>query len=228
MESFVLELPPDTAHATAHAVLSQDASTFSLMSCLARPQPGRSRRLAATEFGRGAIGNILAIGSTPIYPTMIVDEDDHGFDRRSTRSSADLPLGAFSLSPLSVGTQSTARYPCWHLYTVMQRLRCTARLGGDRDHRRPARGVLARVIQKHPNRSGPNLAWKLAYRLARPGSVLGSWSLGQTVSGSLPERTIGTVRVSSRHSSCRTSASAGSRNDRWPAAMAMVVNAQIG
>jgi hypothetical protein len=40
---------------------------------------------------------------------------------------------------------------------VMQRLRRAADLGRNRGHRRPARRVLAGVIQNHPNRTGPDL-----------------------------------------------------------------------
>jgi hypothetical protein len=40
---------------------------------------------------------------------------------------------------------------------VMQRLRRAADLGRNRGYRRPARRVLAGVIQNHPNRTGPDL-----------------------------------------------------------------------
>jgi hypothetical protein len=43
------------------------------------------------------------------------------------------------------------------LAPVMQRLRRAADLGRNGGYRRPARRVLAGVIQNHPNRSGPDL-----------------------------------------------------------------------
>src|SRR4051812_5636893 len=55
---------------------------------------------------------------------------------------------------------------------VMKRPRCAADLGRNRCHRRPARRVLAGVIQNHPNRAAPDLRRKLVRRLACHGSVL--------------------------------------------------------
>ena len=55
---------------------------------------------------------------------------------------------------------------------VMQRLRCAADLGRNRCHRRPARRVLAGVIQNHPDRTIADLRRKLVRRLACHGSIL--------------------------------------------------------
>src|SRR3954454_4754947 len=55
---------------------------------------------------------------------------------------------------------------------VMKRLRCAADLGRNRCHRRPARRVLAAVIQNNPNRAGPDLSRKLVRCLACHGSIL--------------------------------------------------------
>jgi hypothetical protein len=54
----------------------------------------------------------------------------------------------------------------------VQRLRGAADLGRNRCHRRPARRVLAGVIQNHPNRTVPDLRRKLVRRLACHGSIL--------------------------------------------------------
>ena len=43
------------------------------------------------------------------------------------------------------------------LAPLVQRLQRAADLGRDRRHSRPARRMLARVIQYHPDRAGPNL-----------------------------------------------------------------------
>ncbi|MGY4281239.1 transposase [Bradyrhizobium sp. LM2.7] len=56
-----------------------------------------------------------------------------------------------------VEVRFTARIHFGLLDPVMQRLRRAADLGRDRCHRRPARAMLARVIQNHPNRTGPDL-----------------------------------------------------------------------
>lgn len=54
----------------------------------------------------------------------------------------------------------------------MQRLRRTADLASDRGYRRPARRMLARVIQNHSNRALAHLGGKFVRRLARHGSIL--------------------------------------------------------
>jgi hypothetical protein len=52
------------------------------------------------------------------------------------------------------------------LHPLMQRLRRAADLGGDRRDRRPARGMLAFVIQNHSHRAGADLGRELVGRLA--------------------------------------------------------------
>ncbi len=44
--------------------------------------------------------------------------------------------------------------------------------GGNRRHRRPARRMLAFVIQNHPHNSGADLGGEFVRRLARHGSIL--------------------------------------------------------
>src|ERR1700686_1131779 len=57
------------------------------------------------------------------------------------------------------------------LHPLMQRLRRAADLGGDRRDRRPARGMLAFVIQNHSHRAGADLGRELVGRLAYHGST---------------------------------------------------------
>src|SRR6202166_389548 len=57
------------------------------------------------------------------------------------------------------------------LHPLMQRLRRAADLGGDRRDRRPARGMLAFVIQNHSHRAGADLGRELVGRLACHGST---------------------------------------------------------
>ena len=57
------------------------------------------------------------------------------------------------------------------LHPLMQRLRRAADLGGDRRDRRPARGMLAFVIQNHSHRAGADLGRELIGRLACHGST---------------------------------------------------------
>ena len=57
------------------------------------------------------------------------------------------------------------------LHPLMQRLRRAADLGGDRRDRRPARGMLAFVIQNHSHRAGADLGRELVDRLACHGST---------------------------------------------------------
>jgi hypothetical protein len=51
------------------------------------------------------------------------------------------------------------------LHPLMQRMPRTADLGGDRRDRRPARGMLAFVIQNHSHRAGADLGRELVGRL---------------------------------------------------------------
>ena len=53
----------------------------------------------------------------------------------------------------------------------MQCLRRTADLRCDRNNRRPARGMLALVVQNHPHRSGPDFGREFVRRLACHGST---------------------------------------------------------
>src|ERR1700733_7303235 len=57
------------------------------------------------------------------------------------------------------------------LHPLMQRMPRTADLGGDRRDRRPARGMLAFVIQNHSHRAGADLGRELVGRLACHGST---------------------------------------------------------
>src|SRR5271156_6596054 len=80
------------------------------------------------------------------------------------------------------------------LHPLMQRLRRAADLGGDRRDRRPARGMLAFVIQNHSHRAGADLGRELVDRLACHGSTFSGVGASdqpgavQTVASATPRR----------------------------------------
>ena len=58
---------------------------------------------------------------------------------------------------MSVGSRPAALIDLGLPHPVTQRLRRAADLGRNRCHCRPVRGVLAGVIQNHPDRTRPDL-----------------------------------------------------------------------
>gem|GEM_PF-2177686 len=58
-----------------------------------------------------------------------------------------------------------------HVYPLVQRVRRAPDLLGDRNHRRPARGMICLVIQQHAHRPCANLRCKLVRRPAHIGST---------------------------------------------------------
>ncbi len=123
IKAFALQLPPDLTHAIDPEVLLEDPTTsiFSVASRLARADSlVGSARLA---IWRDRLTGRLATpcrSLDPMNPTMIVDEGDHGLNRRSSsawakyadalrrisltcRSSRFSRSSAFSFSATSVG-----------------------------------------------------------------------------------------------------------------------------
>src|SRR5271165_3853873 len=92
IKAFALELPPDLANAIDPEVLLEDPTNFDLQRGVA-PLAGRQ------SSGIGPLGDMGAIGRwgdrqhladrlDPIDSTMIVDEGDHGLNRRSSSAWA--------------------------------------------------------------------------------------------------------------------------------------------
>jgi hypothetical protein len=135
-------------------------------------------------------------------PTMIIDEGDHGLDRRSNSASQNKrspcagsrwPAEAYGspvpgLQPpgnLSRNADPLPTVDLGLLDSVIESLRCAADLGRNRCHHRSARRRLAGVIQSNPNRTVPDLRRKLVRRLACHGSILsGVGAFRQTPGGS--------------------------------------------
>ena len=92
IEAFALELSPDLAHAVDPEVLLEDAPDLDLQRGVlpgARRQLGRIAPLGHMGVvGRGGDRQDLADRLDPMRPTMIVDEGDHGLDRRSSSAIA--------------------------------------------------------------------------------------------------------------------------------------------
>ena len=141
-------------------------------------------------IGRWGDRQHLADRLDPIRPAVIVDERDHGLCRRSSSAWAKyadrlaqdlvglpqlavLPLQR--LEPLALvrrRTRPDAAVALRLLHPLVQRLRRAADLARNRDDRRPARRMLALVIQHHPHRAGADLRRKLVRRLACHRSTL--------------------------------------------------------
>ena len=141
-------------------------------------------------IGRRGDRQHLADRLDPVRLAMIVDERDHGLNRRSSsawakyadalrrislawRSSRFSRSRAFSFVAPSPSARQ-ARLPLSTLsllHPVMQRLRRAADLGRDRHDRRPPRRVLALVLQHHPHRALADLRRKLVRCLACHGSI---------------------------------------------------------
>jgi hypothetical protein len=92
IEAFTLELPPDLAHAVDAEVLIEDAPDLDLQRSIlsgARGEPGGIPPLGRMGvIARGGDPQNLADRLDPMRPTMIVDESDHGLDRRSSSAIA--------------------------------------------------------------------------------------------------------------------------------------------
>ncbi|MGY3362981.1 hypothetical protein ACVWZL_000106 [Bradyrhizobium sp. GM2.4] len=92
IEAFALELAPYLAHAVDPEVLVEDAPDLDLQPGIlpaARRQLGRIAPLCHMGVvGRGGNRQDLADRLDPMRPTMIVDEGDHGLDRRSSSAIA--------------------------------------------------------------------------------------------------------------------------------------------
>src|SRR4051794_10377844 len=88
MAAFALELAPDLAHTVDGEVLIEDATNLDLQSGMlpgARRPLGRIAPLGHMGVvGRGGDRQDLADRLDPMRPTMIVDEGDHGWDRRAS------------------------------------------------------------------------------------------------------------------------------------------------
>ena len=92
IEAFALELPPDLAHAIDPEVLIEHAPNLDLQRGIL-PGPRRQLGGIAPPGHMGVIGRAgdrqdLADRLDPMRPTMIVDEGDHGLDRRSSSAVA--------------------------------------------------------------------------------------------------------------------------------------------
>ena len=188
------KLPPDLADAIDPKFSSKTRRIFRLSAAsrLAR---------AGSLFGIGAPGDMSVIGRRgdrqhpadrldPMGPAMIVDEGDHGLNRRSSSAWAKYAL---ALRRISLAWRSSrfsrssafsfARHvrrrpgPCplsrsAFFDPVVQRLRRAADLRRNRHDRRPLRGMIALVIDHHPHRALAHLRRKLVRRLACHGSIL--------------------------------------------------------
>jgi hypothetical protein len=92
IEALTFELPPDLARAVDAEVLIEDAPDLDLQRNIlpgARRQPGGIPPLGRMGvIGRGGDRQDLADRLDPMRPTMIVDEGDHGLDRRSSSAIA--------------------------------------------------------------------------------------------------------------------------------------------
>ena len=193
LEALPPQLPPDLAHAIDLEVLGEDAADLGLQGRI----PLRPRRQLG---GIGPLGDMVVVGRwgdrqhladrlDPMRLAVIVDERDHGLNRRSSsawakyadRLAQDL-VGLSKLAVLALQRLQLRRHVGRHagplaavdlglLHPLVQRLRRAADLGRDRRDRRPARGMLAFVIQHHPHRAVADLRRKLVRRLARHGST---------------------------------------------------------
>jgi hypothetical protein len=92
IEAFALELPPDLADAIDPEVLLKHTPDSDLHGVVL---PGAGRQLGRISsfgdmgvVGRGGDRQDLADRLDPMRPTMIVDEGDHGLDRRSSSAVA--------------------------------------------------------------------------------------------------------------------------------------------
>ena len=92
IKAVALELPPDLANTVDSEVLLEDPTNFDL-------QRGVAFRAGRQPSGIGPLGDIGPIGRRghrqyladrldPMDPTMIVDEGDHGLNRRSSSAWA--------------------------------------------------------------------------------------------------------------------------------------------
>jgi hypothetical protein len=92
VEAFTPELSPDLAHAINPEVLVKEAPDLALQRGVL---PGAGRQLGRIAplghmgvVGRGGDRQDLADRLDPMRPTVIVDEGDHGLDRRSSSAIA--------------------------------------------------------------------------------------------------------------------------------------------
>ncbi|MGY3146408.1 hypothetical protein ACVWYQ_003407 [Bradyrhizobium sp. USDA 3397] len=92
IEAFALELAPDLAHAVDEEVLIEDAPNLDLqrgvVPCARRPLGRIAPFGHMGVVGRGGDRQHLADRLDPMRPTMIVNEGDHGLDRRSSSAIA--------------------------------------------------------------------------------------------------------------------------------------------
>jgi hypothetical protein len=92
IEAFALELTPDLAHAVDGEVLIEDAPNLDLqrgvLPSARRPLGWIAPLSHMGVVGRGGDRQDLADRLDPMRPTMIVNEGDHGLDRRSSSAIA--------------------------------------------------------------------------------------------------------------------------------------------
>ena len=193
LDALALQLPPDLAHAIDPEVLLEHAPNLGLQGGVPlrpRRQPGGIGPLGGMGVvGRRGDRQHLADRLDPIRLAVIVDEGDHGLNRRSSsawakyadalrRISLACRSSRFSRSSAFSFVGHIRRHASPHaavalglLHPLIQRLRRAADLGRDRDDRRPARRHARFVIQHHPHRAGADLRRKLVRRLACHGST---------------------------------------------------------
>jgi len=120
----------------------------------------------------------------PVLPSLILDEPDHHFDRRSSSAIAKYALAlrrisfawrssrVLSLQRLQpVGHLGRNAYPraavdLGPLDPLIERVRCASDLRRDRHDRLPTRPMLAFVVQDHPYGTLAHFGGKLVRRLA--------------------------------------------------------------
>jgi hypothetical protein len=133
---------------------------------------------------------------------MIVDERDHGLNRRLSSAWAKyadalhrilsyinhrfLRSNAFSFAAISDGTlgaRPASRSTSAPIHAAYAASSQNSRLS---NHRRPVRGMFVFVLQHYPHRPVTDFRRKFVRRRTRHGSILfGSWSLRQTRGGSV-------------------------------------------
>jgi hypothetical protein len=180
--AFTPELPLDLAHAVDAEARVEHARDFGQQRRVAT-RPGRGTGRVAPPGGMGVMGGWgdrqhLADRLDPIRPAVIVDEGDHGLDRRSSSARAEYAdalrrislawrSSRFSRSNALMRSRSSvvgpARCPrsrsAWRSQ-IAQRLAAAADLCRDRADRRLSRGVLARVLPHQAHRPLANLRRK--------------------------------------------------------------------
>src|SRR6478609_407599 len=128
--------------------------------------------------GRRGDRQHLANRLDPMRLAVIVDERDHGLNRRSSsawakyaealrrislawRSSRFSRSKALSFVATSVGTRARTPLSRSAFFTHSCSVCAVQPIGGDRRHRRPPWGMLAFVIQNQPHRTGSDLGREL-------------------------------------------------------------------